>query len=158
MVASVMRFPGWVRPAHRWFVLLGGACVIGGGLVSAAMAPAATYHSSWAVAYIVLVAGVAQVALGLGQAGLVGEDLPRWVLRSELVGWNLGNAAVVAGTLLDVTLALYVGCALLVAALGLVLYAIRNAQPGRTLVTIRAIVVLLLISMPVGVVLQAATH
>jgi hypothetical protein len=149
---------GWARPAARPFVVLGGACVIGGGLVSAAAAPAASYHSSWAVAYIVLVAGVAQAALGLGQAALAGSGLDRRVLRFELAGWNVGNAAVVAGTLLDAAPVLYAGCALLVAALGLVLYAIRDARPGRALVTTRAVVALLLVSMPVGIVLQALTH
>jgi hypothetical protein len=139
-------------------VVLGGACVIGGGLVSAAAAPAASYHSSWAVAYIVLVAGVAQAALGLGQAALAGQDVGHRVLRTELVAWNLGNAAVVAGTLLDVAPGLYAGCVLLVVALALVLYAVRDAPPGRALVTTRTIVALLLVSMPVGVVLQALTH
>ncbi|MGH3200339.1 MAG: hypothetical protein ACRDNT_31475 [Streptosporangiaceae bacterium] len=148
----------WTRPAGRPFVLLGGACVIGGGLLSAAMAPAASYHSSWAVAYIVLIAGVAQAALGLGQTALTGGDVPRRVVRAELAGWNLGNAAVVAGTLLEVAPVLYTGCALLVAALMLVLYAIRHAQPGRVLVATRVIVALLLISMPIGIVLQALDH
>lgn len=144
--------------AGQPFLVVGVACVIGGGLVSAAMAPAATYHSSWAVAYIVLVAGVAQVALGLGQARVTGGDVPPRVLRSELAAWNLGNAAVLAGTLLDVAPALYAGSALLIAALVLVLYAIRDAQPGPALVATRVIVALLGISMPVGIVLQAVTH
>lgn len=139
-------------------MLLGVACVIGGGLVSAAAAPAPSYHSSWAVAYIVLVAGAAQVALGLGQSALTEGNVADRTVRAELLGWNLGNAAVVAGTLLDVTPVLYAGCALLVAVLVLVLYAIRHAKPARMLVATRVIVILLLISMPVGIVLEAVKH
>lgn len=158
MVAPVIRPAPWTRPVAAPFVVLGAACVVGGGLVSAAMAPSASYHSSWAVAYIVLIAGVAQAALGLGQASLTGGDVPRRVVRAELAGWNLGNAAVVAGTLLDVTAVLYLGCALLLAALVLVLYAIRHAPPGRVLLTTRVIVAVLLVSMPTGIVLQSLTH
>lgn len=143
------------RSAAAPFVAAGAAWVIGGGLVSAAMAPAASYHSSWAVAYIVLVAGVAQAALGLGQAALAGRDLGARTRRTQLVAWNLGNAAVLAGTLLDVAPVLYVGCALLVGTLVLVLHGVRHAAPGRLLLTVRVIVVVLLVSMPVGIVLQA---
>ncbi|MGH3208313.1 MAG: hypothetical protein ACRDNO_11175 [Trebonia sp.] len=149
-----MTFPV-IRPAGRPFVLVGSACVIGGGLVSAAMAPAASYHSSWAVAYIVLVAGVAQAAIGLGQGTLTDGDVPRRVVRAQLAGWNLGNAAVVTGTLLEVAPVLYVGCALLVMALALILYAIRHAPSSRTLVATRFIIALILFSMSIGIVLQA---
>jgi hypothetical protein len=155
MARSVVRPDAWTSPVGRPFVLAGGACVIGGGLVSAATAPVASYHSSWAAAYIVLVAGVAQAAIGLGQGTLTDGSVSRRVVRAELAGWNLGNAAVVTGTLLEVTAVLYVGCALLVMALMLVLYAIRHAPSSRTLSATRAIIALLLISMPVGIVLQA---
>lgn len=80
------------------------------------------------------------------------------MLQAELLAWNLGNAAVLVGTLLGAAPALYAGCALLVAALALVLYAVRRARPGWLLTTTRIIVVLLLVSIPVGIVLQAARH
>lgn len=155
MTFPVVRPAAWACPAGRPFMLAGGACVIGGGLVSAAMAPVASYHSSWAVAYIVLVAGVAQAALGFGQGTLAGGDVPRRVVGAELAGWNLGNAAVVTGTLIEVAAVLYVGCALLVTALALVLYAIRHAPSSRTLVATRVVTALILFSMPIGIVLQA---
>jgi hypothetical protein len=158
MAAPVMYPAAWAHSAARPFVLLGGACVIGGGLVSAAAAPSASYHSSWAVAYIVLIAGVAQAALGLGQSTLAGGTVAGRTVLAELLAWNLGNAAVVAGTLLDLAPLLYLGCALLIAALALVLYAIRHAPPGRVLLTTRVIVAVLLVSMPIGIVLQALTH
>lgn len=157
VTASVIRTAPWVRSAAAPFVMIGAACVIGGGLLSAAVAPMASYHSSWAVAYIVLIAGVAQAALGLGQARLTNSAVPTKVLRGELLGWNAGNAAVVAGTLLDVTPVLYLGCLLLIAALVLVLRSIAHAPAGRTLLTMRIIVVVLLVSMPTGIVIQALT-
>jgi hypothetical protein len=158
MAAPVIYPAARIPAAARPFVLLGGACVIGGGLASAAAAPTASYHSSWAVAYVVLIAGVAQAALGLGQSTLAGAEVGRRTVLTELLAWNLGNAAVVVGTLLDVTPVLYLGCALLIAALVIVLYTIRHAPPGRALLTTRIVVVILLVSMPIGIVLQALTH
>lgn len=158
-MAAFVIHPGVLaRSSAGPFVVVGGAFVIAGGLLSAAMARAASYHSSWTVAYVVLVAGVAQAVLGLAQAGLTDGDVSRRISGAELFGWNLGNAAVVAGTLLDVKPLLYAGAALLVATLVLVLYAIRHARPGWPLLTTRIIVALLLVSMPIGIVLQAVGH
>lgn len=149
---------GWLpRPALA-FVILGGACVIGGGLLSAASAPASSYHSSWAAAYLVLVAGVAQVVLGLGQAAVVRAQVSRRILALELVSWNLGNAAVLTGTLLAVPVALYLGTALLITTLVLILVVTRRSPAGLALTATRVIVTMLLISMPVGIVLQALKH
>lgn len=155
MTASLIRTRQGSRQGVAQFVVAGVVCVIGGGLLSAATAPVASYHSSWAVAYVVLVAGVAQVVLGLAQGALAPDGIPVRVWQAEFGAWNLGNAAVVAGTVLDVPPLLYAGCVLLVTTLALVLTAIRRARPGRLLTTTRLIVVLLLVSMPVGVALQA---
>jgi hypothetical protein len=146
---------------HRsaWlFVALGAACVIAGGLLSAVSAPTANYHSSWAVAYLVLVAGVAQVVLGLAQAALAGANVSRRLLAVELISWNLGNAAVLAGTLLKVPVALYVGTALLITTLVLILIVTRHSRRPRLLLVTRIIIIVLLVSMPIGIVLQAVGH
>ena len=140
------------------FVVSGAALVVIGGLVSAAAAPTASYHSSWAVAYIVLVAGVAQILLGLGQAVLTGGSRTptmRWV---QLCCWNIGNALVLAGTLLDVPVLLYLGCVALILTLALVLHAIAHVRSSRLLWTVRAVVAVLLVSIPTGIVLQAVAH
>jgi hypothetical protein len=94
-------------------------------------------------------------ALGFGRGRLTDGDVPCRVIHAELAGWNLRNAAVVTGTLLEVAAVIYVGCALLVTALALALYAIRHAPPGRTLVATRVIIALVPIGMPIGIVLQA---
>ena len=105
-----------------------------------------------------LVAGVAQVFLGLAQARVSSGSVSRRVLGFELATWNLGNAAVVAGTLLDVAAALYLGCALLITTLVLILVITRHAPRGRVLLATRVVIVLLLISMPIGIVIQGVAH
>jgi hypothetical protein len=134
---------------------VGAAWIVVGGLLSAAAAPAPSYHSSWAVAYIVLVAGAAQVGLGLGQALLTDRRLGVRALAAELVTWNLGSAAVLAGAVRDVLPVLYLGCVLQVATLVLTLWTTRRAPRAGLLLVFRAVVVVLLVSIPTGVVLQA---
>lgn len=126
--------------------------------MSAAAAPNSSYHSSWAVAYIVLVAGVAQVLLGVGQAVLTAGEVAAKVRQIELWCWNAGNAAVVAGTLLDVPILLYLGCVALIVTLVLVLRAIAHVPANGMVWTMRIVVAVLLVSMPTGIVIQALTH
>ncbi|MFC6705885.1 hypothetical protein [Flexivirga alba] len=140
------------------FVVIGLGLVIVGGFVSAAAAPTASYHSSWAVAYVVLVAGVAQGFIGLGQAVLTEGATSAKVRLAELCCWNAGNALVVAGTLLDVPIVLYLGCLPLIATLMLVLRALAHAPSNWLLWAMRVVVVILLVSMPTGIVLQAVSH
>lgn len=80
------------------FVVLGAACVVAGGLVAAAVAMAPSQLGSWAAAYLVLVGGVAQVALGAGQALLASRPPGRRAVAAGVAGWNAGNGAVLAGT------------------------------------------------------------
>lgn len=140
------------------FVVIGLVLVVVGGLVSAAAAPSASYHSSWAVAYVVLVAGVAQGLLGLGQAVLTEGATPFRVRGAELTCWNLGNALVIVGTLLDLPAVLYLGCVPLVATLVLVLWSTAHVRSTWLLWATRVVVVVLLVSIPTGIVIQAATH
>ncbi|MGH3404607.1 MAG: hypothetical protein ACRDRJ_19210 [Streptosporangiaceae bacterium] len=126
-----------------------------GGLVAAATAPAASELGSWAAAYLVLVAGLAQVALGAGQALLAPGGPARRAVGVELIGWNAGNAAVLAGTLLGWTWLADLGGALLVVALALVTWQLRGAvrQPAWPVRAYRALVALILVSIPVGLVI-----
>ncbi|MGH3322508.1 MAG: hypothetical protein ACRDN9_20500, partial [Streptosporangiaceae bacterium] len=132
--------------------------VVAGGLVAAATAPAPATHGSWAAVYLVLVAGVAQVALGVGQAVLAPTPAPSRLAAGQLAAWNAGNAAVIAGTLLGVVAVVDAGGALLVVALALLVAAVRGAQAGRgwLLYAFRPFVVVLLVSIPVGLVLARA--
>lgn len=149
--------------ATRWTVSwplfgVGAAAVVAGGLVAAASAPAPSEHASWAAAYLVLVVGVAQIALGAGQAALSASAPSVRIVRVQATAWNLANAAVIAGTLANLHALVYVGGALLAAVLAGFAF---TARSNRTVLggrqwpayAFQAIVVVLLVSIPVGLVL-----
>jgi hypothetical protein len=152
----------------RWIVswplfALGAVGVISGGLVAAAIAPDPTEHGSWAAAYLVLVVGVAQIALSAGQAVLSVTARSAGVVAVEAACWNVANALVIAGTVADVHAIVYAGGALLVVALAI----FANGARGATTVAharrwsvyaFRALVVLLLVSIPVGLVLATVRN
>ncbi len=132
-------------------------CVVAGGLVAALTAANPTEHGTWAAAYLVLVAGVSQVGLAVGQALLAGPELSARTRIAELVTWNGGNAAVLAGTLTGAVWAVDVGGALLVVTLGLVVFVLRRhhaREGGRRLALARSafqlLVLVLLVSIPIG--------
>jgi hypothetical protein len=136
------------------FLAIGTACVIAGGFVAAITAHAPTEHASWVAAYLVLVAGVAQVALGAGQALLARRRPSARLVVGELVTWNLGNAAVIVGTVAGVTVVVDVGGAALVVALVLLLAATTGRRrTGWPLWVFRGLIVVVLVSIPVGLVL-----
>jgi hypothetical protein len=105
------------RPAALPFAAVGAACIVAGGLVAAVSAPAPSEHASWAAAYLVLVAGAARAALGVGQALLAPRVPSRRTIAVQFTAWNLGNGAVMAGTLAGITSLVDTGGALLVALL-----------------------------------------
>lgn len=147
--------PRW--PAASPFLALGTACIVAGGLVAAAVAMAPSQLGSWAAAYLVLVGGVAQVALGAGRALLASRPPGRRAVAAELAGWNAGNGAVLAGTLLGITWLADVGGVLLIAALVLALAGVRGAarRPAWPLHLYRALITLVVVSIPVGLVIAA---
>jgi hypothetical protein len=136
------------------YLAVGAGCVIAGGLVAAATAHAPSQQASWAAAYLVLVAGVAQIGLAAGRILLsVGRPSPGRT-HAELIAWNLGNAAVIAGTLTDRPLVVDLGGALLVGSLGLATLGVRGGHRWLRRLY-RALVVILLVSIPVGLLLAA---
>lgn len=154
---------GSARPGHRAadagaavpFGVIGTGCVIAGGLLAAATAFEPSQRGMWAVAYLVLVAGVAQVALGAGQA-LLAPRRPSWAtVASQLATFNLGNAAVLAGALLGVPAAVDAGGGALVVSLALLIRGVHGAGSHRAwpLYAYRLLVGILLVSIPIGLVL-----
>lgn len=156
--AQPIRMPARLRPALP-FAAVGAACVVCGGLVAAATAPAPSEHGSWAAAYLVLVAGVAQIALGTGRVLLAPTPASRRRVAAEFVAWNGGNAAVLAGTLAGAVAAVDAGSALLVLALALLAWDVREAWPGGGwwLRLYCLLIGLLSVSVPIGVVLARVT-
>lgn len=148
-----------VLSERRWsaavaFIVVGGAAITAAGVVSAATAFAPSYLASWAVAFLVLVAGVAQVTLGIGQALLASRLLARTLIISEVLLFNLGCAGVLLGQLLALRVFTVLGSLLLVASLALLFRATWGSAPeGRSrllLFAFRAVLLILLISIPVG--------
>ena len=142
-------------PSSRWapFVGIGAACVIAGGLVAAITATSPSEHGAWAAAYLVLVAGVAQVALGLGQAWIAAKPPSGDLTLTELIAFNAGNAAVMTGTLAGLTWLVDIGGAVLAASLGVFLWVTRRGHGGAVAVAYRALAAFVLVSIPVGLVL-----
>lgn len=128
-----------VDALRRWshtlpFVGFGAVCIVAGGMVAAITARNPTESGTWAAAYLVLVAGVAQVALGTGQALLAAKPPPPQVVTAEFIMWNCANAVVLAGTLLGVESLIDAGGGLLVVALALFAHRARRCRRTRPLV------------------------
>ena len=140
----------WSRA--RWFVYLGAACIVAGGLVAAASAPAHSEVGAWAAAYLVLVGGAAQVMLGVAQGVFSPGRVTGLVVALQVVLFNAGNAAVVAGTATGILVVGDIGALVLLVALVLAAGATRGLG-GLAVGFYRAIVVVLALSVPVGSVL-----
>jgi hypothetical protein len=148
----------WTHRSARAFTVLGTIAIVGGGLLSAAIAPAPSYHGSWAVAYIVLVAGVAQIVLGVGQASVTGGRVDAAVLTIEAVLLNAGAAATVVATIVDIPVMLYAAAAAQVVAIILFLVTTRHSRRGMVLTSMRIVAIVMLVATPTGIVIQALTH
>lgn len=117
-------------PSTRLFVAIGSIAIIAAGLGAAATAGTPSYLASWAVAYLVLVVGAAQIALGLGQALLKPEMPSGRLVAGELVLFNLGNVAVLAGSLLSLPSFTTIGSTLVIIALAVLFWVTRNSKHG----------------------------
>lgn len=159
---SSPQFGGVAAPetisAARWhamggFALVGLSAVIAGGLVAAVTGPTGFAAGSWVAAYLVLVAGVAQVGLGVGQA-LLAAVPPSGRRRGwQLIIYNLANTAVLLGSLTESVVA---GGVLLLLALALFLAAVRRPRTHSWhLAVYRILLAILGASVPVGIVLSA---
>ncbi len=120
---------------QRWpsalpFVAIGSIAIISAGLAAALTASMPSYLASWAVAFLVLVAGAAQIALGLGQALLTSEVPSGRLVTAELMLFNLGNAAVLLGSLLNISLLTLIGSASMLIALAVLFWTTRSSTRG----------------------------
>jgi hypothetical protein len=142
-----------------------GVCsVVLGGLVAAVTGPLDLAHGSWLAAYLVLVGGVAQCAMGQARFRRPEVIPPRrgW---AQIGCWTVGNAVVIGGTLAGEPWAVDVGSALLVIALAIALHAARpsaGAAAGGMSALVghayRVLLLVLAVSIPVGVALAHLRH
>lgn len=141
-------------------LVAGGFSIVAGGLVAAVTGPTEWDHGSWVAAFLVLVGGVAQIGIAAGQAHLVDTSMTRRFGSVQCILWNTACAIVVAGTLLSSPATVSIGSALLMAALGMSVYAISRSS-GRhpqLLVLYRALLSVLLVSIPIGIALSWTRH
>ncbi len=105
-------------------------------------------------AFLVLVGGVAQIGLAVGQAGLAARPLRSRTELVECVLWSGGCLTVICGTLVSSPVAVAIGSGPLVATLAISSQAVRRPV-GHPLLTLayRILVVILLASIPLGVAL-----
>lgn len=152
-------FPSALRErliAARLLLITSLIAILAGGLMSGATAHAPTRYIMWMSAYLVLVVGVVQGVLGFTQALLPERVLSRAWHISEWIFFNVGNAGVIAGTLLNSVLIVAFGTALFVAALILFLFGVHNVRGGWPLYVYRAVLAIVCISAVTGVILSFA--
>lgn len=134
------------------FAASAGALIVAGGLVAAVNSASPFAHGSWLAAYLVLVGGAAQVALGLAPVALPVAPPSSRLVRAQLVLWNSGALIVPAGVLGDSLALVATGSASLLAALCCFVAGARPtgaAGPGGVF-AYRALAVVLGISVVVG--------
>lgn len=147
-------------PGPRWLFsayLLGVACVVVGGLVAAVSSPLHLATGPWAAAYLVLVCGCAQCLFVVARERLALRPRSPREFAVQFGCWNVGNAAVLAGTLLVVPAVVDLGGVLLVITLAIELWRARAVEPRHPLLlwAYRIVMVVLLVSIPVGLVLAS---
>lgn len=140
------------RYATILFVALGALAIVFAGLFSAVTARSASYHSAWFVAYMVLIVGLAQAALGIGQWWLASKPLRLSTVIVELLLFNIGNAGVVVGTLIAAPFWVYAGSIGILIALTFFASQVRSPRRGGIpLWGYRTLLVVLFVSVLVGV-------
>jgi hypothetical protein len=147
-------------PAVRPFLAVGAVSIVAGGLTAALTRPTGFALGSWLAAYLVLVAGVAQIALGVGQAWLARDEPGRAEVGVEVVAWNGAVVATIVGTLVGAPLVTTLGGVALVVALARFLVGVRStgASSHAPLVLYRFVVTVVLVSTPVGLALAWIRH
>lgn len=141
---------------RAWPLLVPGVvAVIAGGLIAAGVAHAPTSATVWMAAYLVLVVGVAQLALAIGQA-LLAPPVGIARIRLESLLFNIGSVGVIAGTIGGGFVMVVLGTVLFVSALGAFLLAVRGATGGSAVHAYRILITFLSISALVGLVLSAS--
>lgn len=139
------------------FAVAGGTLIVAGGLVSAVNGATPFAHGSWLAAYLVLVGGVSQVALGLGPPALAAPEPSARLTRAQLVLWNAGSLVVPAGVLSGLSGLVVAGSVALLAALsGFAIGARRAAGRRRGALAYGALVAALGVSVFVGLALAVA--
>lgn len=151
--------------AQRWrsnlpLLVAGGASVVAGGLAAAVTGPTRWTEGSWVAAFLVLVAGVAQLGIAAGQAYLTGAAPSAAFVAAQCAMWNLGCAAVITGTLLGSPLIVSAGSAPLLVVLVTSMIAARRRPTPHSVAAFayRLLLLVVIASIPIGIALSFARH
>jgi len=138
------------------FGVLGSVGVIAGGIAAAVTGPTDWKRGSWVAAFLVLVVGVGQIALGLGQAALAKVPPTQRTVAIECALYNASAGFVITGTLVHRPVVVAVGSVVLLGALLMFAFAAPISTNRHRLGALlyRAVLAILIISTPVGVVLS----
>jgi hypothetical protein len=139
-------------PALQPFLDIGVVATIAGGVVAAITGPTGWDHGSWVAAFLVLVVGVGQISLAIGQA--VCADRPPSRRRRGLQAGmlNSGSALVIVGTLTAMPGVVTIGGIVLLAAL----VSFRRSRAGNAVASVwlarvyTLLLTVLIVSTPVG--------
>lgn len=140
------------------FVVIGTVSVVSGGLVSAISASSPSYPAAWAVAYLVLVSGMGQLALGLAQAGLTVRQPRARLVAAEAITFNVANIAILVGALTTSMVLVDLGGGLFLISLAVFLWGARSPRPKRKwmLYGFRVLIAILMVSTPIGLIIASA--
>ena len=165
VTATTAAGPAVERVARRWSsvrdaVVVGAVAITAGGLVAAVTRPTGFALGPWLAAFLVLVGGVAPIALAVGLAVIARDDPLPGAARARTAGCTAGVAVTAAGSLASAPVLTVVGAALLAATLVGHARAVRHAAPGTA--ALRAaylgLVAIVVVSLPVGIVLSVLRH
>lgn len=149
-----------IRRSSIPFLWVGTSAIIVGGLIAAVTSPLNLAHGSWAAAYLVLIVGVALIFLGVTQS-MLAERVASRAISVEIGAWVIGSLAVLGGTLVNQPWIVDIGGAVLVIALVVFALAARTSGRGRalwSLWTFRFVLLIVLVSIPTGLVLSHLRH
>lgn len=118
------------RASPNLFCLIGTAWVASDGLVAAVTGPLSVEYGSWVAAYQVLVGGLAQCGFGAAQNSPASQGPTRRIVAAELVAWNGGSLAVIAGTVTRIPLIVDAGGLLLIIGLVLMMRTVSGRSEG----------------------------
>lgn len=141
----------WARP----FLVISVICVTAGGFVAAVTRPTGFDLGPWVAAYLVLVGGVAQGALGVGQAWLRRSAPSLRLVMAEAVTWGLGVAGTLIGQLAQAPLVTTAGGVATAVALVMFLRSVSGSAgaPRWLSLAYRGCIAIVLVSTPIGLVL-----
>ncbi len=90
-----------VPPGLLPFVIAGTVALVSGGIAAALTRPTGCDHGPWVAAFLVLVTGVGQIGLAIGQTVFADHVPSRRHLAAEVASLNAGSVVVISGTLVS---------------------------------------------------------